>query len=367
MKRLYFLDNLRWMTVILVIIYHVFYIFNCSGVPSNFTTQGIPCFDAFLAFVYPWFMILMFAIAGCSARYALQKRSGKEFIKDRNHRIFIPCIAGMFAYGWITGYIGFLYSPDAESMKVLPKFVLGIIILLSGTGPLWFGQLLFVICLILMLIRKLDKNQKLLKLGEKANLPVLIALIIPVWLSSMVLIMPYVTIYRLGIYGFTFLLGYYILSHESVQERLAKFAIWLITPAILLGIAVTIRYYGENYAADAVLQSPFINAYAWLMTIALFGLGRKYLNFQNTFTRFMTSRSQSYYLLHYTSISLLGWFCIEKLNLPFGIYYLIIALGTAIFLPLVTELFLRIPVLNRLLLGMTIAKKIKTKKATAGM
>ncbi|MDE7121925.1 MAG: acyltransferase family protein, partial [Oscillospiraceae bacterium] len=292
-------------------------------------------------------------------RYALQKRSRKEFIKDRNHRIFIPCIAGMFAYGWITGYIGFLYSPDAESMKVLPKFVLGIIIFLSGTGPLWFGQLLFVICLILMLIRKLDQHQKLLKLGEKANLPVLIALIIPVWLSSMVLIMPYVTIYRLGIYGFTFLLGYYVLSHESVQERLAKFAIWLIIPAILLGIAVTILYYGKNYAEDSVLQSPLMNAYAWLMTIALFGIGRKYLNFQNTFTAFMTSRSQSYYLLHYTIISLLGWFCLEKLNLPFGMYYVIIIVGTAVFLPLITELLIRIPVLNRILLGIVKSKSRK--------
>ncbi|MDE6729269.1 MAG: acyltransferase [Oscillospiraceae bacterium] len=356
MKRLYFLDNLRWMTVILVIIYHVCYIFNCSGVPSNFTTQGMPCFDAFLIFVYPWFMILMFAIAGCSARYALQKRSGKEFIKDRNHRIFIPCIAGMFAYGWITGYIGFLYSPDAESMQALPKFVLAIIILLSGTGPLWFGQLLFVICLILMLIRKLDQHQKLLKLGEKANLPVLIALIIPVWLSSMILIMPYVTIYRLGIYGFTFLLGYYVLSHESVQERLAKSAIWLIIPAILLGIVVTILYYGKNYAEDAILQSPLINAYAWLMTIALFGIGKKYLDFHNTFTDFMTSRSQSYYLLHYTIISLLGWFCLEKLNLPFGMYYVIIIVGTAVSLPLITELLIRIPVLNRILLGIETSK-----------
>ncbi|MDE6004875.1 MAG: acyltransferase [Oscillospiraceae bacterium] len=349
MKRIYFLDNLRWTTVILVIIYHVFYIFNCSDVPSNFIVKGIPCFDAFLLFVYPWFMILMFAIAGCSSRYALQKRSGKEFIKDRNQRIFIPCIAGMFAYGWIGGYIGAQYSADAES---LPKAIQILIIILSGTGPLWFGQLLFVICLILMLIRKLDKKQKLLAIGEKANLPVLILLMIPMWLSSYILIMPMVTIYRLGIYGLAFLLGYYILSHERVQERLAKSAVWLMIPAIILGVIITILYYGQNYAELSFLQKPLINAYAWLMTIAIFGIGKKYFNFQNQFTAFMTSRSQSYYLLHYTFVVLLGWFCIEKLtSLSFGMYYIIIIVGTAILLPQVTELLLRIPILNRLLLG----------------
>lgn len=352
MKRIYFLDNLRWMTVLLVIIYHIFYIFNCSGVPSNFTAKGIPCFDAFLLFVYPWFMILMFAIAGCSARYALQKRSGKEFIKDRNKRIFIPCIAGMFAYGWIVGYIGLQYSADAEAMQAVPKPILAIIIILSGTGPLWFGQLLFVICLILMLIRKLDKNQKLLALGEKATLPVLIAFMIPIWLSSYVLIMPMVTIYRLGIYGLAFLLGYYVLSHEKIQERLAKSTVWLMWSALLLGIIIIIYYYGQNYSELSFLQKPLINAYAWLMTIALFGIGKKYLNLQNQFTIFMTSRSQSYYLLHYVLISLLGWFCLEKLTfLTFGAYYSIIAIGIAILLPLATELLLRIPVLNKLLLG----------------
>lgn len=45
--RLYYLDNLRWMTLIIVMLYHVIYLFNCSGLPSNVAVQGIPQLDAF--------------------------------------------------------------------------------------------------------------------------------------------------------------------------------------------------------------------------------------------------------------------------------------------------------------------------------
>ena len=40
------------------------YIFNCSGVITNMTIKGIPIMDTFCAFVYPWFMCLLFVISG---------------------------------------------------------------------------------------------------------------------------------------------------------------------------------------------------------------------------------------------------------------------------------------------------------------
>ena len=55
-ERKHYLDNIRWITVLLVIVYHVFYIFNCSGVISNLNIQGIPQMDTIEIFMYPWFM-----------------------------------------------------------------------------------------------------------------------------------------------------------------------------------------------------------------------------------------------------------------------------------------------------------------------
>lgn len=82
--RKYYIDNIRWATVVLVLTYHVFYMFNGVGILGGIVgTENIPAFDVAAGIIYPRFMVLLFVIAGMSARYALRKRTGKEFIKER--------------------------------------------------------------------------------------------------------------------------------------------------------------------------------------------------------------------------------------------------------------------------------------------
>lgn len=45
-KRKHYLDNIRWITLCFVIIYHIFYIFNSSGVVSNIGVTGIKELDS---------------------------------------------------------------------------------------------------------------------------------------------------------------------------------------------------------------------------------------------------------------------------------------------------------------------------------
>lgn len=82
MRKLY-IDNIRWITVVLVVLYHVIYMFNgieTFGVIGPFS--DVQYQDAFQYIVYPWFMLLLFVISGMSARYELVHRSEKEFIKE---------------------------------------------------------------------------------------------------------------------------------------------------------------------------------------------------------------------------------------------------------------------------------------------
>lgn len=83
MRKLY-IDNIRWITVVLVVLYHVIYMFNgieTFGVIGPFS--DVQYQDAFQYIVYPWFMLLLFVISGMSARYELEHRSEKEFIKKK--------------------------------------------------------------------------------------------------------------------------------------------------------------------------------------------------------------------------------------------------------------------------------------------
>ena len=66
-SRLHWLDNLRWFTVILVLVYHVFYLFNNKGVLGGIggfvdDPKGQPQ-DVITYILYPWFMML--AMLGC--------------------------------------------------------------------------------------------------------------------------------------------------------------------------------------------------------------------------------------------------------------------------------------------------------------
>lgn len=63
--RKYYLDNIRWSTVLLVLLYHVFYMFNGVGVPGCIpNAANIPAFDRIACLIYPWFMVLFFIISG---------------------------------------------------------------------------------------------------------------------------------------------------------------------------------------------------------------------------------------------------------------------------------------------------------------
>ena len=355
-ERKHYIDNIRWMTVIIVIIYHIIYIFNCSGVISNINVQGIAILDTFLIFVYPWFMNLLFVLAGMSSKYSLNKRTNKEFIKDRAKRILVPSIVGIFIYGWINGYITNQYTNMfGEDMNLIPgvmKYIIKYIIYcLMGIGPLWFCHVLFIGSALLVALRKMDPNEKLVELGSKFKVWMLVPMYFVVWGSSKILNVPLFEVYRMGIYLLMFLLGYYVFSNENIIERIKKYSIFLILLTFVTGIIYVKKYYGMNYTEKSVLQSAFTNFYAWVAIISILSFGKKYLNFSNRFSNYMAKNNFAYYALHYMVIVLLGHFTVSKLNLPFALNYIIISVGTIIILPALIEIVKRIPIFNKLILG----------------
>ena len=104
MRKLY-LDNIRWITVVLVVIYHVIYMFNGverNGVIGPF--KEIQYQDVYQYIVYPWFMLLLFVVSGMSARFYLENHTDKEFRTSRTVKLLVPSTIGLFVFQWILGY-----------------------------------------------------------------------------------------------------------------------------------------------------------------------------------------------------------------------------------------------------------------------
>jgi len=354
--RKYYLDNIRWAIVVLVVIYHIVYMFNSVGVISNISVKGIPQMDALLYFVYPWFMCCLFLIAGIGARYALQKRSGKEFAKERIRKLLIPSIAGIFLFGWISGFVTSRYT-DIFAGQAVPGAIKYLVYSLIGIGPLWFAQELFAASMILLILRAVDKRDKIWEFCRKTNLIVILLLFFAVWGSSYILATPLITVYRNGIYWFMFLLGYYVFSHDHVQEILAKWHLPFLIVAIISGICYVIYFYGDNYTTNACLQHPFTNFYAWIMILAILGCGKTWFDFSNPFTRYMSSRSFAVYVLHYPCLVLTAYLVTTYLKLPMIFNYLLIFILGIVIIPCLCEIVMHTPVLRALSLGIWKKKK----------
>ena len=216
-----YLDNIRFITVCIVVIYHVIYIFNGVqpfGVIGPFKDRQI--LDAFQYITYPWFMALLFVVSGMSSRYYLEKHSTKSFIKDRTRKLLVPSTLGLFAFHWILGYYNMLIGGGfEEAMSQMPKPILYVVMAVSGTGVLWFIQVLWLLSLLLILIRKIEKD-RLYNLCKRMPIWLILLFCVVNYLAAQVLNTPMITVYRFGIYGFCFLMGCFVFSHDEIVDKL---------------------------------------------------------------------------------------------------------------------------------------------------
>ncbi|MBR6384953.1 MAG: acyltransferase [Ruminococcus sp.] len=349
--RKYYIDNIRWITIVCVVIYHVVYIFNGVqpyGVIGAFRENQWQ--DAIQYLLYPWFMVLLFIVSGMSSRYYLEKHTDKEFLKSRTDKLLIPSTAGLFVFQWTQGYYNMQISNAFETIPdTVPKPIKFIIMCISGTGVLWFIQVLWVDSLILFFVRKFEKDKLYNKCG---NIPVwaVILMVIPLWLFAQILNTPMITVYRFGIYGFAFFVGYFVFSHDEVINRLEKLWYVFAVCAVILGISCTYIYFGENYTDFKILNNPLMIAYAWAGSLAMLTCCKKFLDFRNKFTDFMSSQSWGIYVFHYLFLSIPAYYMINSGIQPF-LQYIICTVSAFVGAVITYNIISRIPVLRYLILG----------------
>ncbi|MBR6154115.1 MAG: acyltransferase family protein, partial [Treponema sp.] len=210
--RKHYLDNIRWTTVVIVLIYHVFYMYNAEGVIGGLgkiTNLNVQYYDAFQYLVYPWIMPLLFIVSGISSRLYLEKHSNKEFIKSRTLKLLVPSTIGLLFFQFIQGYVSMSIGGGIDGLKAagVPAPVIYMIMVASGSGVLWYMHLLWIYSLLLVLIRIIEKG-RLLSLGAKTPLWLIALFYFPIWGAAQILNTPIVSVYRIAFYFVFFVLGY---------------------------------------------------------------------------------------------------------------------------------------------------------------
>ncbi len=318
-----YIDNLRWVTVVLVVFYHVFYMYNAEGILGTLgkiTDLEVQYFDLYQYIVYPWFMALLFIVSGISARYYIERHTGKEFIKSRTVKLLVPSTIGLFVFQFIQGYINVSFS-EAGYIEA-PGFVKYIIYCLSGIGVLWYIQMLWLFSLVIVLIKKIDKD-RFWNICRKTPFWVLILIAVLFWGAGQLLNTPVIVSYRFGFYFLAYLLGYFVFSHDEVIEVTKRYFPLFAVIAVGLGTAFCIVYFGQNYADDPVYRSPLFLLYGWFGCVAMVGGFAKFFDFTNKFTKWMGSHSWGLYIFHYLGISMVALYLAKPGLVPaWGCYLL---------------------------------------------
>lgn len=343
MRKLY-LDNIRWGIILLVVIFHVVAIFNSSGTAMNFMAPGISIIDSFAYLVNPWFMPCLFLVAGISARYSLSKRTSKQFAKERVKRLFIPFIVGLLTIAAPVCWITFTENNVFQTLAGIPAPILYIIMALSGMGPLWFLLELFVISMLFLLIRRFDNHDRLWTLGRKARISMLILFGIPAWACAQVLNI--FNTFRNLLFLFLFLLGYFVFSHDEVQEEVKKYHMPLLIVAVILYFIQLYFYWGQNFSQ--IVNDWLVFLYAWIMILAVLGCSAKWFNFENGFTRYMNKRSFAIFVFHYLPMNFIAYYVVKYWSLPIILNYIIVLVGSSIATILLYEIIVRIPVVRKI-------------------
>lgn len=375
--RSHYLDFIRGATVVLVVVYHVFFARNhVLGFGGLLPTNGPGFGDALTTFVYPWLMFSLFLVAGISARLSLNRRSNREFFRERTAKLLIPSTLGVLVFhSWTLGLITTASAPGLVDPSI-PSFVFPIVCVLGGQGPLWFAQLLFVYSALLVLFRRRPTNRATVanasvatpeQSGETSLRSTLAwtlffaAATLGVWGSAQVLNTPVITVYRVGIYGFAFFLGYLVFCRPDVETALVRTRWFWGVCALYFGVLYFRRFFGANYADAPVLRHWLTNVYAWTATLAILGFSKRYADRPTRFSTFFARTNFGLYVFHmffvYAATLLVARFC----NVPEAAEIALVTV--AAFAGSYATYFVvrRVPVLRFLVLGLR-RPKVEAKR-----
>ena len=344
--RSYYLDRLRVFSILLLFPVHTFMIWNDYGQKFYVWGGENRLLSSLIILANPWFMPILFVIAGMCAKYSLEKRTTKEFIQERVKKLFVPFISGLvllvpfqtlFARKYFDGYSGTLVENIFYFFTHFTD--------LSGydgaftPGQLWFILFLFIISLVGLLAAKLVPYGKVQKLVSKSNIAAILAVFALVWAG-----------YYIGNFGgfslgknlVLYLLGFYVLSNKEVLGVLEKYWALLFSLFCVSLFALVFLYYNYAYYGDGL-----VNFVAWVGSCALIATGLKFFNYNSKVLNYLNQASFPIYILHQSILVAVGYYVLRYLN---GLFLQVVTIMGVSFLLTIGlyEILKRIPFVKTL-------------------
>lgn len=301
-ERKYYIDNLRWACILLLIPFHAAMAWNCWGEGNYIWFQNHKGLSAFVILISPWYMPLLFVLAGMSAKYSLQKRAAKDFMRERVKKLLVPFLIGMVTIvAGMTYYADRFHNGYTEGFFAHYRIFFTKFTDLTGydggwtPGHLWFLLYLFLISFVTLGIIWIQKrffrdfsckNIKLYGIYLLGIFPAVGSFFLDIGGKS------------IGMYMALYLIGYYVLTEDAVIEKIAK---WRVLHLVIMIVADILDAYmflwDEN--ANSTINTVMMYLTLWFGILTIIGFAQKGFNFTNGVTRYLAARSFQIYIIHF--------------------------------------------------------------------
>jgi glucans biosynthesis protein C len=314
-ERLFYIDNLRLMMIVFVIMHHLAVTYSGYGSwyyneSKSLGTLSTIWFAFYLSFQQGYFMGFLFLIAGFFAAGSYDRKGFGKFVGDRFKRLVIPSLIYMIVITSFIGYVELGQKPAAFSIFGL----------LSGTGVMWFAVALFIFSLIYGLVRLIVHKTAPVSNGKQIKPSfinaVILVLIISVCAFLIRIVQPigtnvlnmqlcyfaaYVILFIVGIFAYRNNL-FTKISYNTGKRWLISgialgFLVWLTLVIIVTKNGNTTAIDGGftwESAAFSVWESFVVVA----MCIGLIGVFRERFNHQSKLIKKMSDDAFAVYMFH---------------------------------------------------------------------
>jgi peptidoglycan/LPS O-acetylase OafA/YrhL len=362
-ERLYYVDWLRVLSILLVFLIHCSKIFDYhTQVVAN--TVRSPVLSAFRDAVLIWVMPLFFVLSGGAIFLSRGPDRIGKFVKSRFVRLVVPLISvGTFIINAVYVYIERLSSGKAASgfFQWYPRYFDGFNGFGGNFAPLghgthlWYLEFLFIYSLILLplFVRSKKRGTSLLsRLSVRFEKPwALLLLFLPVAvIGALVEMVGMGGVRGMGgwdpiSYLFFLGYGYLVFSNARIGETIKKAYPIFLTVAIVLTALFLDTHFGFVLKIPGILRHdvrnngallpifPFLwvavqalrGLMAWCWIIGLLGLGRRFLNLNSKFLAYANEAGLPFYILHHAVIYVVGYY-ITQWNSGAGTKFILIAI-----------------------------------------
>lgn len=314
-KRLLYIDNLRLMVIVFVVMHHLAVTYSGFGswyyiANTQLDTLSTIWFLFYLAFQQAYFLGLLFLIAGYFVAGSFGRRGFGPFVGERFRRLIIPTLIYMVT---VTPFIEYIELGN-------PWIGFSFLGFLSGTGVMWFAAALFSFSLIYALLRLMDRNpapdSNRKRLEPSFARAVLLILIISVSAFLIRIVQPigtsvlnfqfcyfasYITLFSMGI------VSYRNDLFARISYRTGKR--WLISGIVLgfaawLALIVAVTESGNTTALLGGLTWQSAGYSVWesfvavAMSIGLITVFRERLNRQSRLIKVLSENAFAVYMFH---------------------------------------------------------------------